>query len=72
MIAILTQTNSNAIKPITLPSGVTIGTPIVSTDNRCAICHGFTDEDISYLVEHGATMYETMPTDFVIKADDEE
>ena len=72
MISILTQANYDKIKPITLPSGVTIGTPIVSVDGRCAICHGFTDEDIAYLTEHGATMYEVMPTDFVIKADDEE
>ena len=71
MIAILSQSAYNAIKPVTLPSSVVIGTPIVSVDGRCAICHGFTDEDISYLVEHGATMYETMPTDFVIKADEE-
>ena len=72
MISILSQTNYNAINPVTLPSGVVIGTAIVSTDGRCAICHGFTDEDIAYLTAHGATMYEVMPTDFVIKADDEE
>lgn len=71
MIAILSQAAYNAIKPIVLPSLVVIGTPIVSTDGRCAICHGFTDEDIAYLTAHGATMYETMPTDFVIKADEE-
>ena len=72
MVAILSQSAYNAIKPVTLPSLVVIGTAIVSTDGRCAICHGFTDEDIAYLVGKGATMYETMPTDFVIKADDEE
>ena len=70
MIAILSQSAYNAIKPITLPSSVVIGTPIVSVDGRCAICHGFTDEDIAYLVGKGATMYETMPSDFIIKADD--
>ena len=72
MIAILSQATYNAIKPIVLPSLVVIGTAIVSVDGRCAICHGFTDEDIAYLVGKGATMYEVMPTDFVIKADDEE
>ena len=72
MIAILSQANYDKIKPIALPSLVVIGTPIVSIDGRCAICHGFTDEDIAYLAAHGATMYEVMPTDFVIKADDEE
>ena len=70
MISILSQTNYNAINPVTLPSGVVIGTAIVSTDNRCAICHGFTDDDIAYLVEHGATMYETMPSDFEVKQDE--
>ena len=71
MIAILSQANYDKIRPITLPSSVVIGTAIVSTDNRCAICHGFTDEDTQFLVGKGATMYETMPSDFVIKADDE-
>lgn len=71
MIAILSQANYDKIRAITLLSSVVIGTPIISTDGRCAICHGFTDEDIAYLTEHGATMYETMPTDFVIKADEE-
>ena len=72
MISIISQANYDKIKPVVLPSGVAIGTAIVSVDGRCAICHGFTDEDIAYLVGKGATMYETMPTDFVIKADDEE
>ena len=66
MIAILSQADYDKIKPIVLPSGVAIGTPIVSTDNRCAICHGFTQDDMDYLVSKGATMYEAMPTDFVI------
>ena len=72
MIAIISQSNYDKIKPVTLPSLVVIGTPIVSIDGRCATCHGFTDEDIAYLVDHGATMYEVMPSDFVIKADEEE
>ena len=70
MIAILSQSAYNAIKPIVLPSLVVIGTAIVSTDGRCAICHGFTDDDIAYLTEHGATMYETMPSDFEVKQDE--
>ena len=70
MIAILSQANYDKIKPVVLPSGVVIGTAIVSKDGRCAICHGFTDEDIAYLVEHGATMYETMPSDFEVKQDE--
>ena len=70
MIAIFTQADYDKIKPITLPSGVVIGTAIVSTDGRCAICHGFTDEDIAYLTEHGATMYDTMPSDFEVKQDE--
>lgn len=70
MISILSQADYNAIKPITLPSGVTIGTPIISIDNRCAICHGFTQEDIDYLTNKGATMYEVMPSDFVIPQED--
>ena len=70
MISILSQADYDKIKPITLPSGVTIGTPIVSTDNRCAICHGFTQEDVEYLVGKGATMHTTMPIDFIVKADD--
>ena len=65
MISILSQSDYDKIKPITLPSGVTIGTPIISIDNRCAICHGFTQEDVDYLVSKGATMYEEMPSDFV-------
>ena len=71
MIAILSQAAYNAIKPIVLPSLVVIGTPIVSVDGRCAICHGFTDEDIAYLVAKGATMFATILADFVIKADEE-
>ena len=70
MIAILTQANYNAIKPVTLPSLTAIGEPRISTDGRCAMAHGFTDEDIAYLVSKGATMYETMPSDFIVKADD--
>ena len=70
MISIISQVNYDKIKPIVLPSGVVIGTPIVSVDGRCAICHGFTDEDIAYLVEHGATMYTVMPTDFEVKQDE--
>ena len=64
MIGILSKADYDKIKPITLPSGVVIGTAIVSTDNRCAICHGFTDDDKAYLVSKGATMYDTMPSDF--------
>ena len=71
MISILSQANYDKIKPVVLPSGVAIGEPLKSIDGRCAMEHGFTVEDIAYLVEHGATMYETMPTDFVIKADEE-
>ena len=70
MIAILTQADYDKIKPITLPSLVVIGTAIVSTDGRCAICHGFTDEDIADLVSKGATMYEQMPSDFEVKQDE--
>lgn len=70
MIAILSQTNYDKIKPITLPSGVAIGEPQHSLDGRCAICHGFTDEDIAYLTEHGATMYEVMPIDFEVAKDE--
>ena len=66
MIAILSQADYDKIKPIVLPSGVAIGTPIVSTDNRCAICHGFTQEDVDYLVGKGAMMYDKVPEDFVI------
>ena len=65
MIAILSQETFNTLKPILLPSGVAIGTAIVSTDNRCAICHGFTQEDVDFLVSKGVTMYEAMPSDFV-------
>ena len=65
MISILTQADYDKIKPITLPSGVAIGEPMKSIDGRCAICHGFTQEDIDYLVSKGATMYEEMPSDFV-------
>ena len=70
MISILTQANYDKIKPVVLPSGVAIGEPLHSVDGRCAICHGFTDEDIAYLVEHGATMYEVRPTDFEVKQDE--
>ena len=70
MICILSQSAYNAIKPVTLPSSVVIGTAIVSTDGRWAMEHGFTDEDISYQTEHGATMYEVMPTDFEVKQDE--
>lgn len=70
MISILSQSDYNKIKPITLPSGVTIGTPITSVDNRCAICHGFTQEDVDFLVRKGATMYAVMPTDFVTPTED--
>ena len=70
MISIISQANYDKIKPVTLPSLVVIGTAIVSTDGRCAICHGFTDEDIAYLVGKGATMYETMPSDFIVRADE--
>ena len=70
MIAILSQDAYNAIKPIVLPSLVVIGTPIVSIDGRCAMSHGFTQEDIAYLVEHGATMYAVMPTDFEVAKDE--
>lgn len=70
MIAILSQADYDKIKPVILPSGVTIGTPIISIDNRCAICHGFTDEDIAYLTSKGATMYEVMPSDFVTPTED--
>lgn len=70
MIAILTQAEYDAIKPITLPSGVTIGTPITSIDGRCAICHGFTQDDIDYLISKGATMYEVMPSDFEVPKDE--
>ena len=69
MIAILSQEAYNAIKPITLPGGVTIGTAITSIDGRCAICHGFTQEDVECLVSKGATMYEVMPTDFIVEGD---
>lgn len=65
MISILSQSDYDKIKPVVLPSGVAIGTPIISIDNRCAICHGFTQDDIDYLTSNGATMYEVMPTDFV-------
>ena len=70
MISIISQANYDKIKPVTLPSGVAIGTPIISTDGRCAMCHGFTDEDIAYLVGKGATMYATMPSDFEVKQDE--
>ena len=70
MIAILSQSAYNAIKPVVLPSGVAIGEPLHSIDGRCAMAHGFTDEDIAYLTEHGATMYETTPSDFEVKQDE--
>lgn len=70
MIAILSQSDYNAIKPVVLPSGVAIGDPLKSIDNRCAICHGFTQEDVDYLVSKGATMYEVMPSDFVTPTED--
>ena len=70
MISILSQADYDKIKPITLTSGVTIGEPLKSLDGRCAMCHGFTDDDIRYLVEHGATMYEQMPSDFEVKQDE--
>ena len=66
MIAILTQTDYNAIKPIILPSGVTIGESLHSIDGRCAVCHGFTQDDVDYLVSKGAKMYNVMPSDFEV------
>ena len=66
MIAILNAEAYDKIKPVTLPSGVTIGTPIISIDGRCAMCHGFTQDDVDYLVSKGATMYEVMPSDFEV------
>ena len=70
MISIISQSNYDKIKPVVLPSGVAIGEPLKSTDGRCAMEHGFTTEDIAYLVEHGATMYETMPSDFEVQNDE--
>ena len=70
MISIISQTNYDKIKPVVLPSGVAIGEPLKSVDGRCAICHGFTDEDVAFLVSKGATMYETMPSDFEVKQDE--
>lgn len=65
MISILSQADYDKIKPVVLPSGVAIGAPLHSIDGRCAICHGFTQEDVDYLTSKGATMYEVMPSDFV-------
>lgn len=70
MIAILSQSDYDKIKPVVLPSGVAIGEPLKSIDNRCAIAHGFTQDDIDFLVSKGATMYEVMPSDFVTPTED--
>ena len=70
MIAILSQEAYNAIKPIVLLSGVAIGEPLKSIDGRCAICHGFTQDDVDYLVSKGALIVDEMPSDFEVPNDE--
>ena len=63
MIAIFPgQQVLDAVLP--LPSGVAIGIPLQSQDGRAAIIHGFSEEDLSVLTEHGAEIRDTMPDDW--------
>lgn len=66
MIAVMDQYYFYLASPY-LPSRTVLGQPLVSIDGRCACCHGFCEEDQAYLIEHGATMVEELPKDFVMR-----
>ena len=65
MIAIFTQTDFIKALPVT-PDGVILGKPVFALDGRVAVEHGFSDRDQAYLTAHGATMCESLPSDFVV------
>ena len=65
MIAIFTQLNFIQALPA-VPSGTLLGKPLVSKDGRVAVDHGFTDDDQAYLTARGATLCESLPSDFVV------
>ena len=52
----------NSVLP--LPSGVQIGIPLESLDGRVAICHSFSEEDLTVLTYASATITETLPEDW--------
>ncbi len=52
-----------------LPSGVAIGIPLQGTDGRVAICHRFSEEDLTVLREAGAEIRETLPGDWQYPGD---
>lgn len=47
-----------------LPSKVKIGEPTKSEDGRVAICHTFTEGDLTHVTESGAEIREDMPEDW--------
>ena len=65
MIAIFTQIDFINALPAS-PSGIILGKPLVAQDGRVAVDHGFTDDDQAYLQAHGATLCESLPSDFVV------
>lgn len=66
MIAIFNMLNFINALPAS-KSGIILGKPLVAIDGRVAVSHNFTDEDIVDLVAKGATMYEELPSDFVVQ-----
>jgi len=65
MIAIMTTEDFYLASPY-LPSETVLGQPLISTDGRFAVCHPFVEDDVAYLVEHGADMCEVLPSDFIL------
>ncbi len=57
--------------PLYLPSGVTIGTPVLAADGRAAIAHGFGAADLALLRSlPGVEVREELPTDWAWPAEE--
>lgn len=65
MIAIISAEDFYDASPY-LPSETVLGIPLVSIDNRAAVCHPFIKDDEKYLTEYGALICEVLPEDFIL------
>jgi len=63
MIAIMTQEDFYDAS-VYLPSQTVLGLPQIGYNGVVAVCHDFSEDDLAYLQERGATICETLPDSF--------
>lgn len=61
---ILIFSSADGLQGLQLPSGVTIGKPIIGPNGQAAISHPFGEQDLTVLISMGGRIVDELPAEW--------